>query len=650
MYGQVDPRTGRVVKSGLFDTLFDHALPNMPESQRANFARQKEAMRAAGSLRMAQRQQARRDDYEQAEWTKVDNISTSAIAKGNPNDTGTFEAIRQNGFDLIAKIGNPLARQAAEVAWRSNTAKALVQAMIVQDPKRAAEMLGAAQAGSHTKDDSAKAVGATSSTPPDGKTAAAPLDAITYLAPGDVAALRDQANTATAAQLVDARAKVQLAEQNAPAVIASTGQYPEKKPSEQDFVNIYGADEGAGRFQTFNITAGIADAFFKMRRAPNQAIHAELRDLEPGPDGSQQEREQYEVKAGAAQLVLGARRADPVGYVSQLFPNKAPDWNKVSTPEDFQAAVTWATAAQQEMGFDRKLPLPWAVADQRAAKYIDPSEPFEKRLAELSSIVLAVRDPDARKAVAGQISLAAEAQWRARAAQDPSITPELLEAQLAALKSGLAWMGEHPAQAQYSTMSLLQQFGLAFSDVGRLTAKGAAAGGADAISAGLDAALSGESYQDLLGTEQARTEDAADRAGSAGWAAEALGAGLTGYGVARGVMTLLGRAGIGAAAESGLTNLAARTGAGGAAGGSYGGAYAYNTGGSIPWGIANGALWGAGGNVLAEGVSAVGSQGWQDLPSVPALLNPISLRIMGRALSRQLVQKRFQFRLARQTK
>jgi hypothetical protein len=44
------------------------------------------------------------------------------------------------------------------------------------------------------------------------------------------------------------------------------------------------------------------------------------------------------------------------------------------------------------------------------------------------------------------------------------------------------------------------------------------------------------------------------------------------------------------------------------AGGAYSGAYAYNTGGSIPWGIANGALWGAGGNVLAEGLSAVGSQ------------------------------------------
>jgi hypothetical protein len=125
MYGQVDPRTGRVVKSGLFDTLFDDALPNMPESQRANFARQKEAMRAVGARRMAQRQKAQRDDYELAEWSKVQDASLSAIAQIDPADTSTFEAIRRSGFDLIAKMGNPVARQAAETDWRSNTAKAL---------------------------------------------------------------------------------------------------------------------------------------------------------------------------------------------------------------------------------------------------------------------------------------------------------------------------------------------------------------------------------------------------------------------------------------------------------------------------------------------------------------------------------------------
>jgi hypothetical protein len=40
MYGQVDPYSGRVVKTGLFDQLFDAFLPSMPTSQRASFIRE----------------------------------------------------------------------------------------------------------------------------------------------------------------------------------------------------------------------------------------------------------------------------------------------------------------------------------------------------------------------------------------------------------------------------------------------------------------------------------------------------------------------------------------------------------------------------------------------------------------------------------
>ncbi|WP_245467930.1 hypothetical protein [Mesorhizobium sp. M6A.T.Cr.TU.017.01.1.1] len=571
MYGQVDPRTGQVVKPGLFDTLFDGILPKIPESQRANFIKQKEILRAAGSARIAAKQVQRRQDYEQTELSTVLETNATAIAQSDPDDTITFEAARQDGLNLIDKMGlDPQIRQQIVKDWFSTTAKARFQALIAKDPTRALEMFGVVQPANSSGSDITQVAGAANASSGSSSavalkgdgTGTAPIDAITYLAPGEVEALRNQANTANAAQLVDARAEVQLAEQNAPAVIATTGKYPEKKPTEQDFVNIYGAEEGIRHFQKFNITAGIAGAVFDMRSAPNQAIHAELRDFEPGPNGSPEEREQYEIKAGAAQLVLGARRADPVGYISQLFQDKAPDWRKVSTPDDYKTAVTWAVAAQQEMGFDGMLPLPWAAADQQAAKYIDQSVPFETRLAELSSIVLAVRDPDARKAMAEQISLAAEAQWRAKAAQDPNVTSELLEAQVAVLKNGLAWIGEHLAQAQYSTMPWLQQFGLAFSDVGRLTAKGAAAGGADAISAKLDSALSGGNYEDLLKNERAETEDAEDRAGSAGWAAEAFGAGLSGYGLVKGAIGLLGRAGIGAAAETGLTGIAARTGVG----------------------------------------------------------------------------------------
>lgn len=101
MYGQA--RNG-VVKPGLFDKIFDSTVPKMPESERARFIRQKEAMRLAGSARMAPQQYARRQDYEQAEWSKAQATELNAIAQSDPDDTATFEAIRQGGFDFIAKM------------------------------------------------------------------------------------------------------------------------------------------------------------------------------------------------------------------------------------------------------------------------------------------------------------------------------------------------------------------------------------------------------------------------------------------------------------------------------------------------------------------------------------------------------------------
>ncbi|TPM38124.1 hypothetical protein [Mesorhizobium sp. B2-3-4] len=67
MYGQVDPRTGQVVKTGLFDTLFDDFVKQAPAELRPGLASRKPALREAGSIRMALQQNQRRRDYEQAE-------------------------------------------------------------------------------------------------------------------------------------------------------------------------------------------------------------------------------------------------------------------------------------------------------------------------------------------------------------------------------------------------------------------------------------------------------------------------------------------------------------------------------------------------------------------------------------------------------
>ncbi|MCV3209261.1 HNH endonuclease [Mesorhizobium sp. YC-39] len=626
MYGQVDPRTGRVLQPGQFDTLFDTFLKQAPAELRPGLARRKEALRAAGSERMALQQYLRRKQYEQDQLSEVQAEGLSAIAKSDPNDTAAFDATRQTGLDLLAKMDlDPQIRLQAEAAWRASTAKTRMEALIAQDPRRAAEMLSAgpvasdgmgetvrSQLAAGAKDkpeakgqktpDPMEAQASGEITSPDSEKAI-PLDAITYLKPSDIAALKDQANNATAAQLIGARARVLLAEQNAPAVIASTGKYPEEEPTAQDFVNIYGAD-GAKHFDQFRITAGVAKSFFDMYPASNQAIHAELRDFEPGPNGSPEERERYEVRAGAAQLVMGARDADPVAYVSQLFPGKAPDWSKVSTPQDFQAAITWARAAQQQMGFSKVLAVPQALSGSLGARYVDERVPLQQRIIELSDILKAVRDPEARFALAGQVFQFALVQLRQNTANNPKITPAELEAQGKALQAELIEMAQHPARVRFDAGSWWQKPLAALNDDVRLIANGATFDQADKFAAGMNWLFSDKSYNELLAAEQAESEDAEDRAGSAATAAKLLGAFVTGHGLQSAGVTFTGK--LGAEGLKGLPGLFARSAGMAADGAVFGGVDAALNGRDIVREMGAGALFGAGGNALAEGLGAIG--------------------------------------------
>ncbi|TPK83466.1 hypothetical protein FJ934_09680 [Mesorhizobium sp. B2-4-12] len=120
VYGQVNPHTGQVVKTGQFDTLFDTFVKQAPPDVGAGLASRKEALRDAGSTRMAMQQLQRRKDYEQAEVDTA--LKTSAIVIGNadPDDLVTFEAARQQGLDLIDKMG-------VDPAIRQQKAKGLVQ-------------------------------------------------------------------------------------------------------------------------------------------------------------------------------------------------------------------------------------------------------------------------------------------------------------------------------------------------------------------------------------------------------------------------------------------------------------------------------------------------------------------------------------------
>ncbi|WP_208636416.1 hypothetical protein [Mesorhizobium helmanticense] len=411
MYGQVDPRTGQVVKPGLFDELFDSTLPKVPEGQRASFTGQKEVMRSVGSARMAARQQARRDAYEQTEWTKVDNFYTGSIAQSDPNDAATFEAIRQSGFDFIGKIGNPLTRQAAELAWRSNTAKALVLAMIAQDPMRAVEMLGAGSVnGGRTKDDTVEAVsgpqasgsGALASKghrvgklTPDERVVQAFREDIP---PEDRPALVQQARAADAMRQVETRTNISLAEQNAPAAIRDTGTYSGPIPTPEQFVALYGATDGARRFEAFSRTIEVSRQFHGMRDLSNSAVRAMVKDADPTADSPtpEEDKARYDAIATAAELTFKARRADPGGYVRKVFANLDAAWNNLTKPEDYQAAIIGSIAAQQQLGFETAQPLPNSTAEDIVGKL--KAQP-QDQTAELRNVFMALPSQAAREAV-----------------------------------------------------------------------------------------------------------------------------------------------------------------------------------------------------------------------------------------------------------
>ncbi|WP_209444641.1 hypothetical protein [Mesorhizobium erdmanii] len=458
MYGEVDPRNGRVVKTGLFDTLFDAALPGMPESQRANFAGQKEAMRAVGARRLAQRQLERRRDYEQTEGDTALKTSAIAIGKADPDDHASFDAARQEGLDLIDKMGvDPGIRQQKVKDWFGTAAKARFEALIAKDPKRALEMFGVGAPGESSESDASgiqsvswmRASGGSEATAaksdrvgkPDERVAQAFADSVPAgdpialkpatgpladLSPDDVRRLIDRAHAANTAQLIEARTNIALASQNAPDAIANTGIYAGKMPDPADFAAVYGTEEGGKRFQDFSRQIDVGRQAFGMRTVPNQAIHATLRDAEPGPGSSEEDRARFRTTAAAALKILGMRRADPAGYVREVFPNVDAAWSAATSPDSmpengdaYKWAIAVSVAAQRQLGVENPQPLPSTVVQSLVDTLGNKDVPQAEKGSILHDLLAAARDPVVRDALSQQLD---QAGLSGPAQVDPVVT------------------------------------------------------------------------------------------------------------------------------------------------------------------------------------------------------------------------------------
>lgn len=433
MYGEVDLRAGRVVKTGLFDKLFDDAKRTMPESQQAAFAGEKENKRVVGAYRMALRQKTKRDDYEKAVVDTTLTTNAIAIAQGDPNDTATFEAIRQSGLDLIAKIGNPLTRQAAEASWRTNSAKALVQAMIATNPKRAAEMLGAVQAGGRAEDGTAEAVSdqprsatsALASTgdhvselmPEEGEAqsngmavrAASPW--IADLPPNDLQDLGQKAEVAMTDQIFDARTNVQLAYQNAPDALMYTGTYSGERPGDEDLAAVYGVEEGGRQSIELDRTFKVGAQAFDMVRMPKDSVEAKVLAAKPKPGSAtpEQDQAQFDITTSAARQVLQARAADPADLVRKIDPMADSYWDATLSADSYdlagyQKAIARSVAVQKQLGIKDIQPLPDRLVKTYIDIVLDRTRSQREKDVAFSALFAGTTDPNVLAAMSGQLA------------------------------------------------------------------------------------------------------------------------------------------------------------------------------------------------------------------------------------------------------
>ncbi len=456
MYGQVDPRTGQVVKTGLFDTLFGDFQEQAPAELRPGLASRKAALREAGSLRMAMQQLQRRKQYEQDQVSAAQTDELDNIARSDPNDAAAFEAARQRGLDLIASMGlDAQGRSQAEAAWRDRTAKSRVEALIAGNPQTALDLLGlrgsssnqsnlpdqgvdSMTTGSVARNDnsglSGEKEGRLHKADPSERVGQAfldkaPIDALlAQLSPGSYDDVVRQARSADAASFISRHANLDTDAQKAKAAIDNMEPYSGSRHDDTEFAQVFGAEEGGKRSRAFNWRADVSPYLADMRVKPTNEVDASIFAAKPIPNRFspkqdpelykldqarfEEDEKRHELNADAAALVIQQRQVDPAAYARRVSPSLDAALKDLSTPQNLQSALAKSFAAQRQLGIAKPQPLPRSDAEGLLRAWGDSPDPEEARRQALEGIA----DPRWRKALAKQLDDIGLARPQARAA------------------------------------------------------------------------------------------------------------------------------------------------------------------------------------------------------------------------------------------
>lgn len=203
----------------------------------------------------------------------------------------------------------------------------------------------------------------------------------------------------------ETRANIDVATTNGPAAMLSTGQYTGTMPTQQQFFDAYGPQEGASRYDSFVASMQTSEQAYSMRTmsaADIQQMVAAAKPTSSGDDAALQAK-RYDTLASAQEATIKAREADPATYVRTAFPAVNEQWNNAQAQGNYQSAVAASVAAQQQIGVKNIQPLPKEIAGNAVNVFKDEAQPQANRIGAVSSIIMATNDPAQRQMLFNQM-------------------------------------------------------------------------------------------------------------------------------------------------------------------------------------------------------------------------------------------------------
>lgn len=225
------------------------------------------------------------------------------------------------------------------------------------------------------------------------------------LSPEQRYAINNEVDTRNNQIAAQTRANIEVATTNAPSAILSTGQYTGTLPTQEQFFQAYGPQEGATRYDAFVASMQTNKQAYDMRTMSAADIQQMVNEARPTSSGDNAalESARYKTLQDAQETIIKAREADPASYIRQAFPDVNQKWNDAQAQGNYQAPVAASITAQQQLGIKNIMPLPKQIAQTAVDAFKDESQPQANRIGAVASIIMATPDPNQRNMLFNQM-------------------------------------------------------------------------------------------------------------------------------------------------------------------------------------------------------------------------------------------------------